>query len=486
MESHRDKTERVMRLLDTWPTIDRSRKISTAEFRDRRRRVWQAISAPPYNADLGFVFCDEHYSGDVPYLFGNTNVSIEQVAGALGPDEETSGIIAGFEGVYIAGQLAEHGGTRVYPTESLQLADEKYPVEGFALEDILAGVAGKAVNRIALMTPRQVVPAGVLANLETIVGGPENIVDAQEPYQRIKNLKSDDEMQLLRDASTGTTLMVRAMLAVLEPGMLETEVAAYGDFVAKLWGLERYGFPTMAGSDEANVTMIGPCLNRPIQAGEFVHIGASGKRDGLTACCRRSIVATTGDHPETAYQTSWRELVEEGFRVGFDNYKDVVVNRKPAKLQEQSLVNFYNDRTDAVLARVCAEHGADAAAGMRARLNEEIPDLPSGLARMKPYTGTHNAGYTECQEFYGAITLESDDPLDEQVVTMLDVALRGRGRDFNDRVIPGFDYFVVEDTLGKFSERVENLTGYYNVDGCETPAAGKLPINVQALIGNAD
>ena len=47
MESHRDKTERVMRLLDTWPTIDRSRKISTAEFRDRRRRVWQAISAPP-------------------------------------------------------------------------------------------------------------------------------------------------------------------------------------------------------------------------------------------------------------------------------------------------------------------------------------------------------------------------------------------------------------------------------------------------------
>ncbi|MFP6778401.1 MAG: hypothetical protein VCB06_08480, partial [Alphaproteobacteria bacterium] len=131
MESHRDKTARVMRLLDSWPTIDRSRKISTAEFRDRRRRVWHAISAPPYSADLGFVFCDEHYSGDVPYLFGNTNVSIEQVAGALGPDEQTSGIIAGFEGVYIAGQLAEHGGTRVYPTESLQLADEKYPVEGF-------------------------------------------------------------------------------------------------------------------------------------------------------------------------------------------------------------------------------------------------------------------------------------------------------------------------------------------------------------------
>ncbi len=101
---------------------------------------------------------------------------------------------------------------------------------------------------------------------------------------------------------------------------------------------------------------------------------------------------------------------------------------------------------------------------------------------MKPYTGTHNAGYTECQEFYGAITLESQQPLDRQVVTMLDVALRGRGNNFGDVVIPGFDFFVVEDTLGKFGDRVENLTGFYNASGRETPEPGKLPIRVQHLV----
>jgi hypothetical protein len=52
---------------------------------------------------------------------------------------------------------------------------------------------------------------------------------------------------------------------------------------------------------------------------------------------------------------------------------------------------------------------------------------------------------------------------------MLDVALRGIGDYWDDVVIPGFDYCVVENTLGKYGTRVERLT--------------KLPLNVQAFVG---
>ena len=76
---------------------------------------------------------------------------------------------------------------------------------------------------------------------------------------------------------------------------------------------------------------------------------------------------------------------------------------------------------------------------------------------------------TECQEFYGAITLESREPLGEQIVTMLDVAVRGYGNFWNDIVIPGLDYILVEKTLGKYGKHVEVLN--------------KLPINVQHLVG---
>jgi hypothetical protein len=52
---------------------------------------------------------------------------------------------------------------------------------------------------------------------------------------------------------------------------------------------------------------------------------------------------------------------------------------------------------------------------------------------------------------------------------MLDVAIRGIGNRWNDVVIPGLDYLVVERTLGKEGSEVEVLT--------------KLPINVQHLVG---
>ncbi len=255
-------------------------------------------------------------------------------------------------------------------------------------------------------------------------------------------------------------------------------------------GCERKGFETMVGSDSACVTMIGPALNRPIapaggEAG-WVHVGTSYKRDGLTACCRRSLFADATS--VTPYQAYWRGLVEEGFRVGFDAYVDVARNRRPACIQEEALVAFFNGKTDEAIARVGEAHGTDTADRLRARLDEEIPGVVKGLARLKPYTGTHNAGYTECQEFYGAITLDSEQPLEEQVVTMLDVALRGRGsrwlgREFESH-LPGFDYWVVEDTLGKFGREVKNLTGELQADGRVDPGIGKMPVNVQGLVGN--
>ena len=121
------------------------------------------------------------------------------------------------------------------------------------------------------------------------------------------------------------------------------------------------------------------------------------------------------------------------YATGLAAYQDIVKYNKPAKYQEQALVDYFRTRTGLV----------------NQRFGLKIPDL----AAFKPYTGTHNSGYTECQEFYGAITLESDQPLAKQVVTMLDVAIRGIGDHWNAKVLP-VDYVVVENTLGKFDRKV--------------------------------
>lgn len=439
----RQEYSHIERILEATPAIDRFFSIPTEEFQVRQRRVYEAIAARGF--EVGFVFSDEHYDGDVPYLGGNTNISIEQVAGVVG--KTGFHIVAGLEGGYIAEQLAPRAAAPVHKVELLQLADEKYPIEAERLEEVIAAAAGGGpISHIALLTPRQVVPDGILGYLEGVYGA-ENIVDAQELYYRIRYEKSDNEMRLIRDANVIADAMLRAMLAVLKPGMLETQVAAWAYFVGRELGAEEMGWDVMVGANEANRTLIGKALNRVIGEGDWVHLGVAPKRDGLNSCVRRSVVAVGEPGQVTADQRYWMSLVEDAYGVGLEAYERVARKRLPARLQEQALVDFFAGRSEEVSRRV----------GRAVQLE-----------RLKPYTGTHNAGYTECQEFFGAITLESEEPLGEQIVTMLDVALRGIGNHWNDVILP-VDFVVVENTLGKFGPRVEEFN--------------RVPHNVQALVG---
>jgi len=443
LAAHRQDLERVLRILQNTPALDREYIAPREEFQGRVRRVNDALQR--HGHSVGVVFSDEHYAGDVPYLGGNTNISIEQVAGIIGPNGFH--VVAGLEGGYVAEQLADRAGAVVHKVELLQLADEKYPIRAERLEDVIQAAAGKEVDHIALLTPRQVIPAGFVEHLQTIYGR-DGVVDAQELYFRVKYEKSEIEMRLIADACIIADAMLRAMLAVLRPGRLETEVAAWGAWVGRMLGSERDGFQIMVGANTANRTLIGPALNRRIDEGDWVHLGVAPKRDGLTACIRRSVIACDSAGKVTPEQKYWFDLVEEGYHVGEHSYREVASRQLPARVQEQALVDFFAQRSGEI----------------SRRMGREI-----NLAVQKPYTGTHNSGYTECQEFFGAITLDSHEPLGNRIVTMLDVALRGIGDRWNDVVIPGFDFCVVENTLGKYGTRVETLT--------------KLPIHAQSLVG---
>src|SRR3954454_21778788 len=444
-EHNREDLTKDLRVLQDTPPIDREDIAAIEEFQSRVRRTNQVLQQ--HGHTVGLVFSDEQYAGDVPYLGGNTNISIEQVAGVIGPTGFH--VVAGLEGGYVAEQLADRAGATVHKVELLQLADEKYPIRAERLEDVILAAAGKEVDHIALLTPRQVIPSGLVEYLENLYGK-AGVVDAQELYYRVKYEKSDIEMRLIADACVIGDAMLRAMLAVLRPGRLETEVAAWGAWVGRMLGSERDGFQIMVGANTANRTLIGPALNRPIHEGDWVHLGVAPKRDGLTACLRRSVIAVESPKKVTPDQKYWFDLVEEGYKVGEHWYREVAAKNLPARLQEKALVDFFAGHSEEVSRRT----------------GKKID-----LAQQKPYTGTHNSGYTECQEFFGAITLDSYEPLGNQIVTMLDVALRGIGDRWHDIVIPGFDFCVVENTLGKYGTRVETLT--------------KFPIHAQELLGIA-
>ena len=433
----------VSRVLSRAPAVNKALRIERPEFQERQRKLIAALAEA--QIDAAFVYSDEHYNGDVPYLAGNTNISIEPVAGVIG--RNGFHVLAGLEGGYVAEQLAGRSGAPVHKVEMLKLADENYPIEAERVEDVIEAAAGGKPRSIGLLTPRAVFPLGIYEFLARYLGPAGRIVDAQEQYYKIKYEKSPREMQLISDAASICDVMLEGMLGVLRPGLLETQVAGWGYAIAEELGAEEMGFDVMVTTGEANRTLIGKALNRPIGEGETVHLGVAPKRDGLNACERLSVVCTRRPTGVSAEQRYWFDFVEEAYRVGLEAYRKVAREALPARLQEQALVDYFQSREAEVSARV----------GRKV-----------DLARQKPYTGTHNSGYTECQEFYGAITLDSRGPLGKRIVTMLDVAIRGVGNRWDEVIIPGLDYVVVERTLGKDGPQVEVLT--------------KLPENVQHLV----
>ncbi len=429
--------------------VDPALQIPLSEYQRRQKAVYLSLRAN--NFELGLIFSDEHYCGDVGYLAGTTNVSIEQIAGVLG--KTGFHLIAGLEGGYVAEQLAPRANAKVHKVELLQLADEKYPIRAERLENVVEAASGKKIKeikKIALLTPKQVIPAAVTEYLYNLFGQ-SNVVNAQDLFYRIKYEKSDAEMQLIRQACLIADAMMRGMLAVLKPGMLETEVASWAYFIGKQLGSEESGFKVMVGANTANRTLIGEALNREIYENDYVHLGVAPKRDGLNSCIRRSVIATDSPKNLTSDQRYWFDFIEGAFRVGYEKFVDVSEKSLPAKYVEQAIVDFFKSKSEEV------SH----------RIGKKIE-----LEQLKPYSSCHNTGYSECAEYFGAITLESENPLGNQIVNMLDIALRGIGDYWNDIIIPSLDFIVIENTLGKSGKNIETLT--------------KLPLNCQSLVGNVD
>lgn len=269
--------DKVRRVLEKSRTIDKFKMIGREEFLSRAEKTYQELARR--GIEVGPVFSDEHYCGDVPYLGGNTNITVEQVAGIIG--KTGFHLLAGLEGGYVAEQRSSRSGAKVHKLELLQLADEVYPVEAERLEDVLSEANnGVMPKRIGLLTPPQIIPSSLVDHLRSIFGN-DSVVDCFEVFARLKYEKSVQEMELIRDAAVIADTVMEAMLAVMEPGMLETQVAAWGYFVAKELGAEELGFDIMVGANEANRSLIGKALNREIRQGDWVHLGVGTKRDEI-------------------------------------------------------------------------------------------------------------------------------------------------------------------------------------------------------------
>ena len=149
------------------PGFDKELRVPSVEFKERQRRVYDAIKDKGFSC--GILYSNEQYDGDVPYLGGNTNITVEPVVGVIGKNGFC--IMTGLEGGYVVEQMAPRSGAEVHKVQMLQLADEEYPIEASRAEEVIEKASAGKPERIALLTPRAVFPTSIYEILEKIPGG---------------------------------------------------------------------------------------------------------------------------------------------------------------------------------------------------------------------------------------------------------------------------------------------------------------------------
>jgi len=438
----RKQSEIIAKVLEKAPKIDKEYRIPSKEFKKRQNKVWQVVKEAGF--DCGIVYSDEHYCGDVPYLAGNNNISIEPIAGVI--SEKGFYFIAGLESGIIAEQFCKRSEAKIRKVDILKIDDKNYPDNLMRPEDIIEEACGKRPKKIALLTTKYVFPLALFNVLRNYVGE-ENIADLSEKYYQIKYEKSDNEMRLIEEASKISDIMIEGMLRVLRPGMYETQLAQWGNAIAYELGVEEMGFKIMVTAGDSNKTMVGRASNNIIKQGDIVHIGVAPTRDGLNAAQRASVVCVQDSSQIPEKYKLWFDFLEGAFEYGVNEFKKIAEKDLPGYHHEQAMIDFYNNKA--------REMG----------INPDSIDF----SKQKGYVTTHNSGYTECQEFYGALSLDFNQRLANQMVMMMDVGLKGYGDCWEETIIKDLDYIVIEKTLGKYGKEVRTLND--------------LPLNLQYLVG---
>ena len=417
--------------------IDFSVKITKADYRRRWLKTQAVMKAKGY--DVGYACGSELDRTDVAWIAGFFDPIVERYAVIL-PVSGRPIVLAGCEGHHVVQEAAEASGCDICVLREFQISDEEYRnVKCDSIRNVMRKLKVGRNPRVAIWSPAELLPHAQYEMLAEAFGK-KNVVYDPLMLQLIKYEKSLKELKVMEQANGVTDAAFRAMLAVTTPGVRESQVAGVGDFVCKALGAHRTGFPTIVTSGSRNYTVIGPAADKIINRGDVVSLGVSPTWHGYHGIVRRTVRAGMDF---TAGQRKFVEAVE-----GLHN-----------TVWEAMIVAAAKD--------LPARHTDNAGKAYLAKT--KLKNLKGRFVTLKePYSYFHNAGCSEAQEGYGAVTGDFEGPFGKRVSLMLDCALMG----FEKQGQPIFPclYAVVENSTWKNGKKV----GLYN----------RIPIKAQHLVGN--
>lgn len=177
---------------------------------------------------------------------------------------------------------------------------------------------GRAV--LLLPIPAAVAPAtplsgqiGVVAEAMAARGGAFDDTTLRGVLSGLREVKSDEELTLLRRAVDITTSAHVEAIRALQPGWAEYEIQAVIEYTFRRMGSERPGFPSIVGSGENSVLLHYDTNRRVTRAGDLVVMDVGASFRGYTADVTRTVPVSGSFTPE---QRAIYDLVLEAQRAG--------------------------------------------------------------------------------------------------------------------------------------------------------------------------
>lgn len=434
------KTRLIETIVERWaPRVRLDLRIGRKEYEARWAKVQAAMKRKGY--DLAYACGSELDRSDVAWLAGVFDPIIERY-GILVPAEGRPVVVAGSEGGHVVEEGVRESGAGLALLREFQISDEDYRFARFgSLEEVVARLVparpGRAV-RIAVLSSAQFVPHDHVNMLAGRFGG-DNVVFDTDLLRRIKYEKSAAELALVGAANAAADAAFLGMLASLEPGVRELDLAAVGDYVMKRLGAGRTGFPTIVSSGPRGRTVLGPATNRVVRKGEVVSMGVSPSVNGYHGIMRRTVKCGAD---WTFAERIFMETLEGLYHK---------VMKAAAAAAKKGLPS-------------CSIDQAGKAYLEGTKLRTKTGEM---MTPREPYTFIHNTGCSECQEGFGAVTPYTEEPLGKNLALMIDVAFMGF--DEKKRLVFPIEYAVIEDSFWKKGKAI----GVYN----------RLPLSVQEFVG---
>jgi len=434
------KTRLIETIVERWaPRVRLDLRIGRKEYEARWAKVQAAMKKKGY--DLAYACGSELDRSDVAWLAGVFDPIIERY-GILVPAEGRPVVVAGSEGGHVVEEGIRESGAGMALLREFQISDEDYRFAKFgSLEDVVARLvparAGRAV-RMAIFSSAQFVPHDHVNMLTGRFGG-DNVVFDTELLRRIKYEKSAAELALVGAANAAADAAFLGMLASLEPGVRELDLAAVGDYIMKRLGAGRTGFPTIVSSGARGRTVLGPATNKVVRRGEVVSMGVSPSINGYHGIMRRTVkCGADWSFAERIFMETLEGLYHK-------------VMKATAAAAKKGLP-------------ACSIDQAGKAYLEGTRIRTKTGEM---MTPREPYTFIHNTGCSECQEGFGAVTPYTEEPLGKNLALMIDVAFMGF--DEKKRLVFPIEYAVIEDSFWKKGRAI----GVYN----------RLPLSVQDFVG---